>query len=483
MTSACRLVALAAALAALLAASPAQGAQRLVAIDTPSHNVDPSRVRFNGDDHPGRLRANVLLPDGYDGRRRFPVLFLLHGVGDNFASWSKAARGDVAATARGLGAIVVMPEAARGFYTNWWNDGRRGDPGWERFYLDELVPLVERRFRVAAGRRNHAVAGLSMGGFGAAYLETQLPGYFGSAATFSGFVQHQRPEVEAGLRAVGEVEYTDIFGPMDGFYATGHNPTRLVSNLRHTRLYVTVGDGTPEPGVESSPSAVAGGAPVEAGLRLQSDELVAAARAAGVDTTYRPQSGVHDWPYWRRHLREAIAWGLFRPVAEAPREWAYSTTAQSAEAWGLRLRFAAPPAEVVRFERLGDRLRGAGSGIVRVENRAACGFTAALPFDRALPPPICGRLSVRVAPRRLRRGRTARVSFRVARVVGSRRFPARGARVRLGRRSARTDRRGRAILRVRPRGRPGRRRARVSLPGLRTVRPRLRVVRSDQRRG
>ena len=466
-----------AAVAALWAPAPAGAEQRLTTIETPSRNVDPSRVRFNGTEPGGRLQARVLLPDGYDGRRHFPVLFLLHGVGDNFSDWSKAAKGDIANTARGLDAIVVMPEAGRGFYTNWWNEGRRGDPGWERFYLDELVPQVERELRVSPGRSNHAIAGLSMGGFGAAWLATQLPGYFGSVAAFSGFVQHQRPEVEAGLRAVGEVEYTDIFGPMDAFYATGHNPTRLVGNLTRSRLYVTVGDGTADPGVQSEPSAVVAGGIVEGGLRPQSDELVAAARAAGVPTTYRPLPGVHDWPYWRRHLRDAIDWGLFEAVPEAPDAWRYQTVAQTGDAWGLRYAFAAPPAEVVTLERAGDRLRGRGSGTVTLRNAAGCGFTAPLPFERGMPPAICGRISVRVAPRRVRLGRTTRVRFRVSRVVSGRRVAVRGARVRLGRRTATTNRRGRAVLRYRPRGRPGVRRARVGIRGLRSVRPAVRVIR------
>jgi S-formylglutathione hydrolase FrmB len=472
-----RLVALGAAFAALGTAAPVAAQQRLITIDTPSRYVDPSRVRFNGDDHPGRLRANVLLPDGYDGRRRFPVLFLLHGVGDDFAAWSEPERGDIRHTARGLSAVVVMPEAARGFYTSWWNDGRRGDPGWERFYLDELVPQVERELRVLPGRRNHAVAGLSMGGFGAAWLATQLPGYFGSAATFSGFVQHQRPEVEAGLRTVGEVEYTDIFGPMDAFYATGHNPTRLVGNLTRSRLYVTVGDGIPEPGVQSEPGAVLGGVPIEAELRQQSDELVAAARGAGVPITYRPLAGVHDWPYWRRHLRDAINWGLFRPVPESPTSWTYKTVARTGEAWGLRYEFAQAPERVQTLSRAGDRLRGSGQGTVALHNAAGCGWEAVLPFEKAVPPAICGRIRVRVRPRRIPLGRATRVRFRVKRVVEGRRTPVRGARVRLGARVTRTGRRGRAVVRYRPRGRPGRRRARVSVRGLRTVRPVIRAVR------
>ncbi|MDQ3742739.1 MAG: esterase family protein, partial [Actinomycetota bacterium] len=311
-------------------------------------HVDASYVEFNGADHPRVLRANVLLPDGYDAdpARRWPVLFLLHGLGDSYATWAGDS-GQVQEIARGLPAIVVMPEAARGFYTSWWNEGRRGDPGWERFFLDELVPLVEQRFRVMPGRRWHAVAGLSMGGMGSTFLASQLPSYFGSAATFSGFVGHQRPEIPAGLRAYGGVDYERIFGPVDGFYATGHNPARLTDNLRWTRLFVTVGDGTPAPGVQSSPPAVAGGGVAEAELRAQNDEFAVAARRSGVDVDYRPKQGVHDWPYWRAALRDAIAWDLFAPVEEAPSSWTYRTVAQTGEAWGLRYRFEEPPADVV----------------------------------------------------------------------------------------------------------------------------------------
>ena len=101
-----------------------------------------------------------------------------------------------------------MPEGDRGFYTNWWNDGRRGDPGWERYDLEELIPLVERRFRIRRARRWHAIAGLSMGGMGTMYLASQRPHYFGSAASVLRL--RLAPAARAstsGLRLVGGVEY------------------------------------------------------------------------------------------------------------------------------------------------------------------------------------------------------------------------------------------------------------------------------------
>jgi S-formylglutathione hydrolase FrmB len=361
-----------------LAAAPAHAA-KLVTIETPSKHVDPATVLWNGDDHPRELRANVLLPDAYDGRRRFPVLFLLHGVGDAYDTWARPARGDIRATAKGFPAIIVMPEGDRGFYTNWWNGGQRGNPGWERYDLEELVPLVERRFRIRRGRRWHAIAGLSMGGMGAVYLASQRPHYFGSVASFSGFVSHQRPEVEAGLRAVGGVEYEDIFGPMDGFYATGHNPSRLTANLRHSRLYVTVGDGTPAEG-QINP----GGALVEAGLKPQSEELVAAAEEAGVDVTYEPLNGIHDWPEWRRALRNAIEWGFFEPVPESATSWDLETAMTWSRAWGFRFTFLEPPEEVIHFSRRGRRLAGHGSGAVRIRTPKGRRVVLKLPFERDL---------------------------------------------------------------------------------------------------
>jgi hypothetical protein len=364
-----------------------------------------------------------------------------------------------------------MPEAARGFYTSWWNDGRRGDPGWERFFLDELVPLVEERFRVRPGRRWHAVAGLSMGGMGSVFLASQLPGYFGSAATFSGFVGHQRPEIPAGLRAYGGVDYERIFGPVYGFYATGHNPARLTDNLRATRLFVTVGDGTPAPGVQSSPAAVAGGGVAEAELRAQNDELVAEARKSGVAVDYRPKQGVHDWPYWRAALEEAIAWDLFAPVPDAPTSWSLRTVAQTGSAWGLRWRFDEPPADVVTLAREGDRLRGEGVGRVSLRNERGCGFATTVPFDRPLPPATCP-LRLTVSPRTAVRGRRTRFRFTVTSADGE---PVGGARVFLGTRTARTDARGTARMTYRLLGRAAIRRPSAWLPGREPGRARIRV--------
>jgi S-formylglutathione hydrolase FrmB len=190
------------------APAPSAGAGRVVTWKTQSRHVDARRVEFGRPPlcgkctpHPSDgLYVNVWLPDGYDGKRRFPVLYLLHGGDGQYDFWVQSPRendprGTIVPDLVGdFPAIIVMPDAgANGHYMNWWNGGRRGDPGWERYHLDELIPLVERRLKVRRGRRFHAIAGFSLGGYGAAFYASQRPGYFGIAAALSARLSLRNP--------------------------------------------------------------------------------------------------------------------------------------------------------------------------------------------------------------------------------------------------------------------------------------------------
>jgi S-formylglutathione hydrolase FrmB len=370
----------------LLAPAGAQ-ASKLVTWTTTSRYVDPTRVQFNSPPPGARarsnaLRVNVLLPDGYTPKRRYPVLYLLHGHGDGYDYWASPQRGDVATIARGFPGIVVMPEGARGWYANWWNGGRRGGPAWERYHLDELVPLVERRLPILAGRRWHAIAGLSMGGEGAIYYASQRPGYFGSAASFSGVLSLQRPEWPTAFETQGE-HYADVFGDQP-FYTAGHDPTALAENLRWTRLFVTVGDGTPDPTVSQQVLNPVGQL-AEDELRQQAQDFVAAARAVGADVTYEPKQGIHDWPYWRAALAAALRWGFFAPVAAEPRDWVLRTVAQDGGAWGWSFHFVAPPGEVFALRRSGDAVVGTGAGTVFLTPPCGPKLRLGVPFYRHVP--------------------------------------------------------------------------------------------------
>ena len=360
-----------------------------------SRFVDPSKAPtayYN--ELPGKparknaLRADVYLPKGYAAHRhrRYPLLLLLHGHGDAYDSWPDPDQGDLLRTARGFPGVIVMPEGDHGWYTNWWNGGARGHPAWERYHLDQLLPLVRKRLRIRRGRRWHAIAGLSMGGEGAMYYATQRPGYFGSVASFSGVLSMQHPEYQLAFDQANGDPSHDIWGDPQAqeFYWRGHNPRALVNNLWWTRVFVSVGDGVPDP---TKPGELQNtfGQLAEADLRNQAGDFVHAARDAGIHVTYTPHQGIHAWRYWRADLRHAIDWGLFkRPFRPAGR-WRYSTVSTVGDMWGLHFRFHRPPETFETFRRHRGKLIADGSGTVTIRARSGRTFTATLPSKRRLP--------------------------------------------------------------------------------------------------
>ena len=119
--------------------------------------------------------VNVLLPDGYNASRRYPVLYLLHGGGLNadFRAFDNEGIRDVTA---GRELIVVMPDGGKaGWYSNPVSSNV-GPRNWETFHMSELIPWVDATFSTIAEFSGRAVSGFSMGGFGALkYTATSPP--------------------------------------------------------------------------------------------------------------------------------------------------------------------------------------------------------------------------------------------------------------------------------------------------------------------
>lgn len=136
-----------------------------------------------------RRLASVYLPAGYSAERRYPVLYLLHGIGGNQDEWRGYVRApqvldNLIASGKALPMIVVMPNgraladdrpppADRVFTA----ENAAGFAKFERDLLDFLIPAVEAKYAVIGERRQRAIAGLSMGGgqalnFGLAHLDS-----------------------------------------------------------------------------------------------------------------------------------------------------------------------------------------------------------------------------------------------------------------------------------------------------------------------
>jgi enterochelin esterase-like enzyme len=134
-----------------------------------------------------RRQANVYLPPGYTAEHKYPVLYLLHGIGGDETEWMHVASPNVLldnliADDRAVPMIVVMPNGRalpddRAVGNPFTPEKITGFANFERDLLDCLIPAIQSKYSTLADRENRAIAGLSMGGgqtldFGLGHLET-----------------------------------------------------------------------------------------------------------------------------------------------------------------------------------------------------------------------------------------------------------------------------------------------------------------------
>jgi diacylglycerol O-acyltransferase / trehalose O-mycolyltransferase len=250
--------------------------------------------------------VRLLLPRDYERfpHREWPTLYLLHGCcnGDaGYRTWTDNT--DVEQLTARSNLLVVMPEGGpAGFYSDWL-DG----PAWEAFHLTELRRLLKHEFD--AGHRR-AVAGLSMGGFGALSYAARHPGMFSAAASYSGVVHstYQSPTGENLVK--GAIQFTG--GDPNALWGdpavhpeiwAAHNPFDLAERLRRIPVYLSTGNG--QPGPFDPPDA-----PVDEVEQIVAGESAAVADELRIhDATvhtdfYGP--GQHTWPYFKRALHRSF---------------------------------------------------------------------------------------------------------------------------------------------------------------------------------
>jgi S-formylglutathione hydrolase FrmB len=363
------LAALGAVVLAIAFAVPASAAQTVQVWNTPSAFINPVDLRAVDLDD-GKLATRVVLPDGYARRKCWPVIYLLHGTGTDTTPAPREWIDQMHVDQTGAKAILVIPGGGPMWWSDqWWNGLRR--PGWESWVLQELIPLVEKRIHVCGDRSQHAIAGYSMGGYGAAYLGAQRPDYFGSVASFSGVLTPMTPAF-ARLQS----NFTTIWGPIDGAYAAGHDPLQVVGNLRSTRVLVSAGNGNPV-GAET---ITAISRYEETTFAAQSAAYVKVARKNGVAAKLLNHPGGHTWITWQQDFQRLLAWNPFKRVPAQPRKWQFTTVATRGTAWQYRFAFKKPPSGLVRFAQDGATLTAQGKGTVTLTAAGGLRVTAKLPF-------------------------------------------------------------------------------------------------------
>lgn len=194
--------------------------------------------------HLGEVRVRVTLPRSYGANpgKRYPSLYLFHGQDGRYSDWTDfhgGAGGDLEKITDDSDLIVITPEGGRaGWYTDWVNNDS-GQQQWETFHINQLIPFIDENLRTKADKAHRGVAGLSMGGFGAAHYATRHPELFTYMASFSGGLDLENQPVRTAVVMSSAIQHffpaDGSFGPVvwpnDGNWIR-HNPQRNVGRLQ-----------------------------------------------------------------------------------------------------------------------------------------------------------------------------------------------------------------------------------------------------------
>lgn len=234
---------------------------------------------------------NIFLPIGYNGnkdvpQKRYPVVFLLHGLTGNYKNWSE--KTDFTWKMAGLEVIVVMPEGENGWYTD---GATNANDKYESYIIKELIPEIDKRFRTVADRKNRAVAGLSMGGYGALKFGMKYPEMFSLAGSFSGALGAATFPVsgrgEASMKSLNV-----IFGAADSETRKANDIFKMVREITPEKtkalpfLYIDCG--------------------TEDFLFQNNRDFIDLLVEKKIAHEFRQLPGGHNWPYWDKQVQEFL---------------------------------------------------------------------------------------------------------------------------------------------------------------------------------
>jgi S-formylglutathione hydrolase FrmB len=367
-------------LALAMSATPASAADdaRIVSERRPVEQVIELTIATGAFAEP--TKVDVILPVGYGKRRSrdWPVTYFTAGMMNNHHSFRTLADG--VGLARGYPSIIVSPDGNSGYWSDWFNAGAFGPPRYETFVVDQLIPLIEDRFRTLPGRDHRAIFGISMGGYGSLMFAGRHPDLFAAAASLSGAVDSSLALNGAVLSASSTFDG----GPPDAIYGPrstqevrwrGHNPTDLADNLRGLDLQVRTANGVPNPAIgEQALSADTVSCVVEGGVYMASVNLHERLDELSVPhswTDYGP--GCHSVPNFEREIADTL--DVFERVLAdpppRPRRFDYRSIEPRFDIWGWRVK--ADPARALEFLELDDAGRRGvtltGSGTTTLTTR------------------------------------------------------------------------------------------------------------------
>jgi len=244
------------------------------------------------------VKYTIYLPPDYtSSERTYPVVYLLHGYTDDNSGWlqfGEINRYADKAIAEGKipPMIIVMPNGDSSFYINSYD----GKEKYEDFFIKELMPSIEKTYRVKAEKKYRGVAGLSMGGYGSLIYGLKYPELFAASAPLSAAVWSDDEIIK-----MSEEQWIETNGQLFGRSLKGRDrltkawynnsilkiiETKSADDLKKVRYWIDCGD--------------------EDGLSKGNCVLHIALTDKKVPHEFRVRDGTHNWTYWRTGITDAL---------------------------------------------------------------------------------------------------------------------------------------------------------------------------------
>lgn len=242
--------------------------------------------------------AVYLPPDYSTSNRSYPVVYLLHGYGDDQTGWVQF--GEISlAVDKAIAAqkippmIIVMPDAE----TTWYINDSKGVVRYEDMFIQELIPYAQSKYRIKTDKRYRGICGLSMGGYGTLIYALHHPDMFAAAAPFSAAVFTADDFINMPAD-----RYNSTFGKLFGPDLKGdkritdhwkkNSPIDLMRSMpedqkKAVRYYIDCGDDD----FLSKGNCL---------LHMQMLD-------SKIPHEFRVRDGAHNWTYWRTGIIDALA--------------------------------------------------------------------------------------------------------------------------------------------------------------------------------
>ena len=263
-----------------------------------SHGTVQEGLTINSKILQKTVRYTIYLPFDYNtSQRSYPVVYLLHGYSDDDIGWTQFGEDNFIADQEIASGkippmILVTPDAG----TSWYINNYDGSVRYEDFFFKEFIPYIESHYRIRAGKSFRAVAGLSMGGYGALVYAMKHPELFVSCAPLSAAIRTDEQIVNFSPQRWKVIESV-VYGPgLKGKerltkLLIENDPLHLVQTadvkkLKSVKYYIDCGDNDH--------------------VTIGNSTLHILMTEHHIPHTFIMRHGRHNWTYWRTGLPGAL---------------------------------------------------------------------------------------------------------------------------------------------------------------------------------